>query len=209
MADIKGLEIDSAPVGEKIEIFDVSGNSITAENVKNVVDTDLIRRAMEGDQKAFNELYMQSYRYVFFVIRRYISNDEIAYDAIQETFIKVYKGIKNLRSPNAFFGWISTIAKNTAIDVVRAFHYEVELSHEQNDDNLTAVQTNSDVSLDIETVLKKLSPDDAELLSLVYYDGMRVSQIAKISIRGLQSGVGSLIEEIKDRGCKYRGRFPV
>ena len=34
--------------------------------------------------------------------------------------------------------------------------------------------------MDIESVLKELDPQDAELLSLVYYDGMRVTQIAKL-----------------------------
>ena len=183
MADIQIFDSDGVtPITEKqnAEVYDIKGNALTADNIKYTIDNNLIQRAMDGNKTAFNELYMQSYRYVFFITRQYILNDEIAYDAIQETFIKVYKSIKNLRSPNAFHDWISIIAKNTAIDVLRASHYEKTVAYEDIYDELAQYEKNSDVSLDIETVLKKLNPDEAELLSFVYYDGMRVAQIAKM-----------------------------
>ena len=165
---------------QNTEIYDANGNVITVDNIKNILEKDLIQRAINGEKNAFNELYTKSYRYVLFVTKQYISNDETAYDAIQETFIKVYKGIKKLRSPDAFYGWISTIAKNTAIDIMRAAHYEVNISYEENDETIANKERNYDISLDVQSVLKKLSADDTKILSLVYYDGLRVSQIAKM-----------------------------
>ena len=166
------------------DLYDINGNLITADDAKNTLpdNTDLIQKAIDGDKQAFNELYMQSYRYVFFVVKNYIPDDETAYDVIQESFIKVYKNISKLRSPAAYYGWITIIAKNTACDFVRAARFESPLSYEQEDyrDFLNDDATEKDVSLDIETVLKKLSSEEAELLSLVYYDGMSISQIAKM-----------------------------
>ena len=162
---------------------DIKGNHITIEDAKAALtqNFDLIQGAINGESKAFNELYVQSYRYVFFVVRQYIPDDETTYDAIQETFIKVYKNISGLREPAAYYGWLTSIAKNTAIDILRTKPSETELVYEENNDNTVKdEQTNSDVSLDIETVLKEMDPAEAELLSLVYYDGMRISQIAKI-----------------------------
>lgn len=169
---------------DNVELYDINGNLITAKDAKNSLpdNTELIQKAIDGDRDAFNTLYMQSYRYVFFVVKNYIPDDETAYDVIQETFIKVYKNISKLRSPAAYYGWITVIAKNTACDFVRAAHFESPLSYEQEDyrDFLNDDATEKDVSLDIETVLKKLSSEEAELLSLVYYDGMSISQIAKM-----------------------------
>lgn len=169
---------------DNVELYDVKGNLITAKDAKNTLpdNTELIQKAIDGDKDAFNELYMQSYRYVFFVVRNYIPDDETAYDVIQEVFIKVYKNISKLRSPAAYYGWITVIAKNTACDFVRAARFESPLSYEQEDyrDFLNDDATEKDVSLDIETMLKKLSSEEAELLSLVYYDGMSISQIAKM-----------------------------
>ncbi|MBE6810852.1 MAG: sigma-70 family RNA polymerase sigma factor [Ruminococcaceae bacterium] len=166
------------------DLYDIKGNLITADDAKNTLpkNTDLIQKAIDGDKQAFNELYMQSYRYVFFVVKNYIPDDETAYDVIQESFIKVYKNISKLRSPSAYYGWITIIAKNTACDFVRAARFETSLSYDEEDytDFLKDDESQNDVSLDIETVLKKLTTDDADLLSLVYYDGMRISQIAKM-----------------------------
>ena len=174
---------ESAKSQNNLELNDIKGNNITIEDAKATLthNSDLIQGAINGESKAFNELYLQSYRYVFFVIRQYISDDETTYDAIQETFIKVYKNIGSLREPASYYGWLTSVAKNTAIDILRTKPSETELVYEEkNDATLKDEQTNKDVSLDVETVLKKLDPQDADLLSLVYYDGMRISQIAKM-----------------------------
>ena len=174
---------ESAKSQNNLELNDIKGNNITIEDAKATLthNSDLIQGAINGESKAFNELYLQSYRYVFFVIRQYISDDETTYDAIQETFIKVYKNIGSLRKPASYYGWLTSVAKNTAIDILRTKPSETELVYEEkNDATLKDEQTNKDVSLDVETVLKKLDPQDADLLSLVYYDGMRISQIAKM-----------------------------
>ena len=175
-------EVEIVSQNKNTEIHDVNGNVITAENVQQTITTctDLIQRAIDGEKSAFDELYMQSYRYVFFVVRQYIPDDETTYDAIQETFIKVYKNIRTLSSPEAFYSWISAIAKNTAIDILRTAHYKTTVDYDENSIGLSQDEKNTEVILDMEIVLKKLNPQDTELLSLVYYDGMRVSQIAKM-----------------------------
>lgn len=166
------------------ELYDIKGNLITVDDARNTLpdNTDLIQQAINGDKKAFETLYMQSYRYVFFVVRQFIPDDETTYDAIQETFIRIYKSINRLRSPAAYYGWITVIAKNTARDFLRTSHYEASRYNEDEDYStfLKDDETQKDVSLDVEAVLKKLDPDDADLLSLVYYDGMRIAQIAKM-----------------------------
>ena len=165
------------------DLYDIKGNLITANDSKNGISCNngLIQRAIDGDKRAFEMLYMQSYRYVFFVVHQFISDDETAYDVMQETFIKIYKSIDRLRTPEAYFGWITEIAKNTARDFIRSTHYEEPLSEQEDYSSVSADNDiQNDVALDIAAVLKKLSSADAELLSLVYYDGMRISAIAKM-----------------------------
>ncbi len=184
---IEILDSDDENIAEPLnskDLCDINGNLITVDDAKCALpdNEELIQKAIDGDKKAFEILYMQSYRYVFFVARQYIPNDETTYDAIQEVFIKVYKNISKLRSPAAYYGWITVIAKNTARDFMRTARFETSLSYSEEDytDFLKDDEAQKDVSLDIEAVLKKLATDDADLLSLVYYDGMRISQIAKM-----------------------------
>lgn len=165
------------------ELCDVQGNPLSVDNIQETLSQNIqiIQKAMNGDQDAFNQLYMQSYRYVFFVVRNYVSDDETTYDVIQEVFIKVFRNISSLRAPEAYYGWLTTIAKNTAKNFLRTKRPETPITEDEDySDYLTQDQTQKDVALDIETVLKELEPQDAELLSLVYYDGMRVTQIAKM-----------------------------
>ncbi len=165
------------------ELYVVQDENLIVDNIESDLSkrTKLISEAISGDKKAFSELYMQSYRYVFFVIRNIIPDDETTYDAIQETFIKVFKNISSLRSPEAYFSWLTTIAKNTAKNILRSRRVENDIDDfEDYSAFLKEDKFEKEVSLDVEAVLKKLEPQDAEILSLVYYDGMRVSQIAKM-----------------------------
>ncbi len=155
------------------ELYDIKGNLIAVDVAKSTLpdNADLIQKAIDGDPKAFEILYMQSYRYVFFVVRQFIPDDETTYDVIQEVFIKVYKNISHLSSSKAYYSWLTTITKNTAIDALRTSHFENTLSYEKNEEAISKdKETEKDVSLDIEAIFKKLDPEDAELLSLVYYD---------------------------------------
>lgn len=165
------------------QLHNIQGELISVKDTEEnmLKNTELIQKAINGNKAAFEQLYMQSYRYVFFVVRQYIPDDETTYDAIQETFIKVFKGISSLRSPNAYYSWLTTIAKNTAKNFLRSKHNESSITEEEDySEFLRQDQTPKDVELDVAAVLKELQPQDAELLSLVYYDGMRVTQIAKM-----------------------------
>lgn len=166
------------------QLYNIHGKLATVQDAESnsTQNRELIQRAMNGEKNAFSELYMLSYQYVYFVVRDYISDDETVYDIIQETFIKVYKGITTLRSPDAYYSWVTTVAKNTAKNFLRTKQYHILI--DDNDDYstflLTQDQSQKDVSMDIQTVLKELDTQDAELLSLVYYDGMTAAQIAKM-----------------------------
>ena len=172
-------ETELAELQDEITVFDLNGDVISRENSRTPIDPEIIKKAVNGDKSAFSELYMQSYRYVFFVVKNYIPDDDIAYDAIQETFIKVYKNIDRLRAPEAFYSWLTAIAKNTARDFLRNERANTaELSEKENYSDF--LKDEKDVSLDIEAVLKKLDPEDAHLLSLVYYDGLSITKIARM-----------------------------
>ena len=55
------------------------------------VENSVIEKAVKGDSDSFEKLFMGTYRYVFAAVRKYLKNDQDAYDAIQETYTRVYK----------------------------------------------------------------------------------------------------------------------
>ena len=82
-------------------------------------DNALIERCRAGDLAAFEPLvekYRQRvYRLTFNVLR----NQEDAWDAAQEAFIKAYQAIPSFRGQSAFYTWLFRIAMNVAHDKAR------------------------------------------------------------------------------------------
>ena len=82
-------------------------------------DRNLIHRALQGDQKAYEEL-MQKYRgSVFNLVQRMIGNRQEAEDIVQETFIKAFNALPSFNEEYAFSTWLFKIATNNCIDVLR------------------------------------------------------------------------------------------
>ena len=143
------------------------------------LENNVIERAMKGDKEAFEKLFMGTYRYVFSVVRGYLKNDQDAYDAIQETYTRVYKGLSRLESVDSFYPWLHRISENCSLDVLK--QSGLDLMTEMKEEPRTEDKSRqSDVTSDVTEVLKQLPAEQVELLVRVYYDGMKVSELAKM-----------------------------
>lgn len=82
-------------------------------------DARLVRKVQKGDKDAFGkfvEKYQDSiYRYCYSILRKKMD----AEDAAQNSFIKAYKKINQLKNPRMYFSWLMTIAKNECIKILR------------------------------------------------------------------------------------------
>jgi len=59
----------------------------------------LVIRCRRGDNDAFKELIGNWERRIFYYIRRLVGDEQDAWDILQETWIKAFKGIGRLREP--------------------------------------------------------------------------------------------------------------
>jgi RNA polymerase sigma-70 factor (ECF subfamily) len=85
------------------------------------VDLALLQRIVARDERAVAELYDRQSRLVFSVIRRILRSQSDAEDVLQETFVRVWSRADtydaSLGSPAT---WLTRIARNRAIDRLRA-----------------------------------------------------------------------------------------
>ena len=83
-----------------------------------------------GDQKAFQRLYQDNCRFVYTVAVRILRDTSLAEDAVQETFVKIWRSAgqfdATLGTPQS---WISIIARNVALDLIRKRRPYEELSN--------------------------------------------------------------------------------
>lgn len=86
----------------------------------SLADQLLVRRAQEGDDKAFNILVSKYQKKVESVVRRYVYDQHEVLDVVQEAFLRAYKGLQDFRGDSAFFTWLFRIASNVAKNHLQA-----------------------------------------------------------------------------------------
>jgi RNA polymerase sigma factor (sigma-70 family) len=82
-------------------------------------DSELIRKAVKGDQEAFRRLMDKYQPAIHHVISRMINDRTEVIDLTQETFVKAFSSLKSFNHMYAFSTWIYKIASNTCIDHLR------------------------------------------------------------------------------------------
>ncbi|MEJ2308740.1 MAG: RNA polymerase sigma factor RpoE [Gammaproteobacteria bacterium] len=87
-----------------------NGNSQAGEDS----DSELVRRAQNGDKKAFDLLVLKYQQKVAGVVSRYVRDQADILDVVQEAFIKAYRALPKFRGDSAFYTWLYRIAINTA-----------------------------------------------------------------------------------------------
>lgn len=90
--------------------------SSTAEQHVNLPETELVTRAQQGDEFAFEALYRRFARTVYTVAHHMLGNHHDADEVMQETFIRIFKNLSRLRSPQAFTAWVYQITVNLCMD---------------------------------------------------------------------------------------------
>lgn len=75
-------------------------------------DKDLIKRFLDGERAAFDELVIRHRQQVFATAYRMMGNMESAEEVAQETFIRAFKGLRSFRGKAGFATWLYRIAMN-------------------------------------------------------------------------------------------------
>jgi RNA polymerase sigma-70 factor (ECF subfamily) len=76
------------------------------------MDAEAMRRFLEGDESAFDELVKRYTAPVYSLGYRMLGSAEAAEDAVQEIFAKVYRAAGRFDLSQRFFPWLYTIALN-------------------------------------------------------------------------------------------------
>lgn len=69
------------------------------------MDQDLVVRAQQGDQRAFETLTVQHHPRLFRVAHGILGDPHLAEDATQQAFLDIWRNIARLRDPARFEAW--------------------------------------------------------------------------------------------------------
>lgn len=77
---------------------------------------ELVRKAQDGCQHAFGELFERFERHVFSVAMRRLGEFNEAQELTQDVFVQAMQKISQLRDPHCFGGWLRSITHRMAIN---------------------------------------------------------------------------------------------
>jgi len=156
---------------------------------------DLIRQAMHGDIDAFAELVRLYRDAVYGYCYHRTGSFEDAQDLAQETFVRAYTRIRQLRDPAKFPAWLRKIAANICTRWAKSQKKAPPDSIHQCAAE-TGVHSRSEV---VKTALENLPENERIVVILHYVDGYSYSEIARF--------LG--VTEDSVRGRLYRGRAKI
>lgn len=82
-------------------------------------DSELVRRAQDGDREAFTELIERYREKVYSICYGKLNDEQDSRDVSQEVFIKVYRHLENFDRDSSFYTWLYRITVNACIDFLR------------------------------------------------------------------------------------------
>lgn len=94
-----------------------------------VAGRDTIRRALRGDDAAFQEIVHLYGRRLYAIAYGVVQDAAEAEDVVQETFLKAYAHRRTVRDPEKFPAWLFQTARNRACDMQRK-HRPDSMAHD-------------------------------------------------------------------------------
>lgn len=82
-------------------------------------ETELVSRAANGDQMAFEAIMRRHNRLLFRTARSFLKNDAEAEDALQEAYLRVWGALSRFRSDSKLSTWLVRIVVNEALGRLR------------------------------------------------------------------------------------------
>ncbi len=147
-----------------------------------LIEQKIINLLKLADKKALNLLYENYSNSLYGIILKITINEELAQDALQETFIKVWKNSSKYDPKKAkLFTWLYRIARNTAIDKLRSYnnryHKEIQIDT-SNVYILPTTNLNEDV-MDLKRHVTTLEEKYQIVLKALFFKGMTQQQASE------------------------------
>jgi len=159
-------------------------------------DKELLALFRDDESKnySFNLIVRKYQERLYWHIRKMVGSHEDADDVMQNTFLKVWKGLESFREDSQLYTWLYRVATNEALTFLKKKKTRYFIS---TDDDESHVQNKleSDVYFEGDELEKKLHkalaklPDKQKLVfNMKYFDNIKYEDMSEI----LDTSVGAL-----------------
>lgn len=175
-------------------------------------ELELIRRAQQGDLRAYGALVRRYEERMFYTAYRILHHREDAEDCLQETFLRVWDHLRELADVRAFQLWVYRILSNQALDILRRRErhqegldlYESEVIHLARVSSPASPRELLRRSREVERIeraIEELPPRQKLVFVLRHFQGLKLAEIAEV----LNSPLGTVKATLHNALQKLQG----
>ena len=176
---------------------------------------ELVEQTKKGDMDAFEKLYTQTNRSVYFTALKLLANEDNAKDVMQDTYITAIEKLGELHDGAKFPQWVNAIAVNKCRRYFRqpaedSLDEQTEQGFDLSDDasfipeEYVTNEVKRKVVMDI--ITRVLSDVQRQTVIMYYYNEMSLEQIAQAMdcpVKTVSSRLVSSREKIKEAVLIY------
>ncbi len=175
---------------------------------KKLADEELIELYLSKHNSAyFDMLYNRYSTKVFSKCISLLKNEELAQDALQDIFIKIYLNIAKFSGKSKFSTWVYSITYNYCIDFLRKKKKEKNIFSEDIENTAEPIEEVPDKELlemqvsRLKRVLEEIPIGDKAVLLMKYQDEMSIREISHILSKS-ESAIKMKIKRAKHKAQK-------
>ena len=177
-------------------------------------EEQLIRRAQQGDNGAFEELLLLHQKKVYNLCLRMSANPDDALDLSQEAFLRAWRSLGQYQFEASLSTWLFRLTSNICIDFLRRKKRRQEASlTESYDDSDEGAELSvpdaqpgpeqqamtNETKIELARAMEQLSPEHREISQLRVIEDLQYEQIADI--------LGVRVGTVKSRLARARLSF--
>ena len=154
------------------------------------MEATLMSRVQAREEDAFQELFSRFRPTIFRTALRILKEEHSAEDALQETFINVYRAADKFRGDSKIGTWVNRIAINVCLEMLRKNKKHRQRTDEDisDDRSLEAPRSSlpyekarrAEVRERVEAALGRLGKKHSSVVRLHDLEGFTIREIAKI-----------------------------
>ena len=138
---------------------------------------------MKTDHQTFTKIVERYSEPLYWHIRRIGASHEDARDILQDSLVKAYRKLWQLRDESLLGAWLYRIATNESLNFLRRGYPAESLSEElcAKLDSSSFVDVSMKAEIGLQKALMRLSPMQRTVFSLRYYNEMSYKDIALVT----------------------------
>lgn len=136
----------------------------------------LVKKAQKGNEEAFIKLIEMHKKLMYSVAKSMVDNDEDIADLIQETILKSYKNIRNLKDSGGFKAWLMRILINNCNDFIKNSKKVVSIDEVA----MQSSKCEEFEQIELKEIFNSLDGSLRLIVQLYYIEDISVKDIAKL-----------------------------